>query len=139
MYLIIYEKQLFKHFKRKFNINKPIMEWNNGKFHINDNNNVNIQNNKNIYYLTNIDLKKGLYVRKWKNGDRIKINKNGNSKKITKLFNENKVLPFERKIHPIVIDSSDNILWIPELRHNVLNKKDKINQDYIKIIWYRNK
>ena len=32
------------------------MEWNNGKFHINDNNNVNIQNNKNIYYLTNIDL-----------------------------------------------------------------------------------
>ena len=62
-------------------------------------------------------------MRRWEKGDRIL---SASSKKhilISDLFINNKLSMIGKLIHPIIVDKTDRILWVPGMAHAVLRKK----------------
>lgn len=80
-----------------------------------------------ICRLNSKDIKLPLYLRNKKNGDSILVKGLHGHKKIKEIFIENKIPPKERLTYPILVDSNDTILWIPNLKKSKYNvKKDDI-------------
>ena len=80
--------------------------------------------NKTIY-------KKGIYLRSWKYGDKVKLF-NGNHKKVSDIFIDGKVPLFKKRLYPIIEDFNNNIIWIPGLfESNDLN----LTSDKVLIKW----
>jgi len=73
-------------------------------------------------------------MRRWKEGDRII---SAGSKKhilISDLFINNKLSMIAKLIHPIIVDKTDQILWVPNIAHAELKIKP-INQKMKVIEW----
>lgn len=90
---------------------------------------VNLPNGKNIKILDKTDLNNNNYcrlnesdivlplrVRTRKNGDRMKVKGLNGSKKVKDIFIDSKVPVNKRDLWPVVVDSKDNIVWIPGLK-----------------------
>ncbi len=77
------------------------------------------------------EIKLPLYVRNRKNGDKIKIKGMLGSKKIKDIFIDEKIPMEERDIWPIVLDSFDNIVWIPGIKKSIFDKEKKEKHDII--------
>lgn len=60
-----------------------------------------------------------LYIRSRKQGDRIAL-PNGGTKKIKDLFIDAKMTRYERDRWPLVTDSKDRIIWVPNVKHSSL-------------------
>ena len=56
------------------------------------------------------------------------------TKKVKDIFIDEKIVPNERKIWPIVVDAKENIVWIPGLRKSKFDK-DK-NEEYDIVLRY---
>lgn len=84
-----------------------------------------------ICRLNSSELKLPLYVRNRKNGDRIKIKGMLGSKKIKDIFIDEKIELEDRATWPIVLDSTDTIVWIPGLKKSVFDKEKKEIYDII--------
>ncbi len=71
--------------------------------------------------------KKGVYLRSWKFGDKVKLS-DGRHKKVSDIFIDAKVPLFRKKIHPIVEDSNNEIVWIPGLfdKNNFSKARGKV-------------
>jgi len=85
-------------------------------------NNTNESGN-NICKLNSKNIKLPLYIRNKKEGDYIyQLGLNGR-KKIKEIFIENKIPLNIRDTYPILVDSEDNILWIPNIKKSKFNSK----------------
>src|SRR5574344_254049 len=92
-------------------------------------------NSNNICRLNSSKIKLPLYVRNRQNGDKMYIKGMNGSKKINDIFINEKISIEERDIWPIVLDSNDNILWLPGLKKSKFDQqKDEL---YDIILKYR--
>lgn len=82
----------------------------------------NVSNNS-ICQLNSKTIKLPIYIRNKKDGDYIEVLGMSGKKKISDIFIENKVPKDLRKIFPILVDSNDNVLWIPNLKKSKYNVK----------------
>ena len=55
-------------------------------------------------------------------------------KKIKDIFMDSKLPKEERETQPLLVDSNDNILWIPGIKKSKFDKANKENYDII--LWY---
>ena len=91
--------------------------------------------NNSICRLNSKNIKLPLYFRNRKDGDYILLKGSNNKKKIKEIFIEKKLPIKERNNYPLLVDSNDNILWIPNIKKsNFCIKKSENNQNYDIII-----
>ena len=89
----------------------------------------------NICRLNKKDINPPLYFRNRKNGDYIILKGSNNKKKIKEIFIEEKIPTRIRNTYPLLVDSSDNIIWIPNIKKSAFCiKKDENNKNYDIII-----
>ena len=82
-----------------------------------------LDNGNDICKLNSNNIKLPLYLRNRKNGDYIyQLGLNGR-KKIKEIFIENKVPLDLRDNYPILVDSNDEILWMPNIKKSKFNSK----------------
>ena len=85
---------------------------------------TNIDNNS-VCRLNSNDIKLPLYIRNRKNGDYIEALGLNGKQKIKDIFIEEKIPINKRNIYPLIVDSNDNIVWIPNIKKSKYNvKKD---------------
>ena len=96
--------------------------------------NITLDNNS-ICRLNSKDIKMPLYFRNRKEGDYIILKGSNNKKKIKDIFIEKKLPLRKRNSYPLLVDSNDNILWIPNIKKsNFCIKLSENNQNYDIII-----
>ena len=105
---------------------------------------VNLPNGKNIEvlsecndksnyvcYLDSKEIKLPLLVRSRKNGDKMEVLGMIGRKKINDIFIDNKISKEDRELWPIVVDSDENIVWLPGLKKSKFDKTKQQNYDII--------
>ena len=90
--------------------------------------------NNYVCHLNSKDIKMPLYVRNRKEGDYIEILGLNGKRKIKDVFIDSKVPKNIRNIYPIVVDSNDNIVWIPGIKKSKYNSLKTKKYDII--LWY---
>ena len=94
---------------------------------------TNLTNNY-VCHLDSSLIKLPLYVRNRKDGDFIEVLGLNGKKKIKDIFIDKKISKEIRDEYPIVIDSNDNIVWLPGIKKS---KYDGLkNKKYDIILWY---
>ncbi len=88
-------------------------------------------NSNNIIRLNSKEIKLPLYVRNRHDGDKMEIKGLNGSKKIKDIFIDEKVKPNDRLLWPVVLDSEDNIVWLPGLKKSKYDKKQNEKYDII--------
>ena len=81
--------------------------------------------------LNSNEIKLPLYVRMRKPGDKMIIKNMNNYKKIKDIFIDSKLSKEERNKQPIVVDSNNEILWLPGLKKSKFDKANSENYDII--------
>ena len=107
-------------------------------------NNINLPNGKNIEivdkttlkdnnvcFLKSDEIKLPLYVRTRKNGDKMYVKGMLGRKKINDIFIDSKISMPERENWPIVVDSNNDIVWLPGLKKSKFDKTNEKNYDII--------
>ncbi|MBR3523270.1 MAG: tRNA lysidine(34) synthetase TilS [Bacilli bacterium] len=89
-----------------------------------------------VTYLNSSDIKLPIYVRTIKNGDKITIKNMQGTKKIKDIFINEKIPMIKRKIWPIVVDSQNNVLWIPGLKKSKFDSQKTGKYDIILKYYY---
>ncbi len=89
----------------------------------------------NIIRLNSKEIALPLYVRNKRNGDKMTIKGMTGTKKISDIFIDDKIKTSERSTWPVVLDSEENIVWLPGLKKSKFDKK--ISQEYDIILRYR--
>lgn len=89
----------------------------------------------NIIRINSEEVTLPLYVRNKRNGDKIEIKGLNGTKKVSDIFINEKVKPSQRNSWPVVLDSKDNIIWLPGLKKSKFDKKN--SQEYDIILRYR--
>lgn len=89
------------------------------------------ENGNNICRLDSSELSLPLYIRNKNDGDTIEVLGLKGKKKIKNIFIEKKI-PINKRIgYPILVDSNDKILWVPNLKKSKFNKKKYEKYDII--------
>ena len=81
------------------------------------------ENGNNICRLNSKEIKLPLYIRNKKEGDYIEILGLNGKKKIKDIFINEKIPLSIRDEYPLLVDSEDNILWIPNIKKSKYNVK----------------
>lgn len=80
----------------------------------------------NVCRLNSNQIKLPLFLRNKKNGDYIEIKGLNGKKKIKDIYIDSKIPKDKRDNYPLLVDSDDNILWIPNIKKSKYNvKKNK--------------
>ena len=66
--------------------------------------------------LNSSNIKLPLYLRNKKNGDYMEIKGLNGKKKIKDIFIDSKIPKEQRNSYPLLVDSEDKILWIPNIK-----------------------
>ena len=90
--------------------------------------------NNYVCHLNSKDVHLPLYVRNRKEGDYIEILGLNGKKKIKDIFINEKISKDIRDKYPIVVDSNDNIVWLPGLKKSKYDSLKLKNYDII--LWY---
>ena len=88
-------------------------------------------NGNNICKLNSKDINLPLYIRNKKPKDKIEVLGLNGHKLVSDIFIEKKVPLSLRNNYPLLVDSKDNILWIPNLKKSKFNIKNNENYDII--------
>ena len=80
------------------------------------------------------DVKLPLYVRNRRDGDKMMVKGMNGSKKISDIFIDSKIKSSDRETWPVVLDSEENIIWLPGLKKSKLDRKN--NEEYDIILRY---
>ena len=91
---------------------------------------TNIDDNS-VCRLNSKNIKLPLYIRNRKNGDYIETLGLNGKKKIKDIFIEKKLPLHLRDNYPLLVDSDDNILWIPNIKKSKYNVKNNELYDII--------
>lgn len=89
------------------------------------------ENGNNICRLNSKNIKLPLYIRNRKEGDFIYLFGSNQKKKIKDIFIDSKLPLNRRNNYPLVIDSNNNILWIPNIKKSKYNVKNNEFYDII--------
>lgn len=89
------------------------------------------ENGNNICRLNSKNLNLPLYLRNKKEKDKIEIKNLNGTKKVKDIFIEKKLPLRQRKRYPLLVDSKDNILWIPNMKKSKFNTVKNENYDII--------
>ncbi len=81
--------------------------------------------------LNSKELNMPLYVRNRKDGDKIIIKGMSGHKKVSEIFINEKIKINDRKLWPIVLDSKDNIVWIPGIKKSKFDKTGSSEYDIV--------
>ena len=84
-----------------------------------------------VTYLDSSKIKLPLYVRNRKKGDKMVIKNMDEAKKIKNIFIDSKVPIDKRDDYPIVVDSNDEIIWLPGLKKSKFDSKNSGKYDII--------
>lgn len=84
-----------------------------------------------ICFLDSNEIKLPLHVRTRKDGDKMNVKGMLGRKKINDIFIDDKVSMQERDLWPIVVDSNENIVWLPGLKKSQFDKTKKEKYDII--------
>ena len=85
------------------------------------------ENGNDICKINSKNIKLPLYIRNRKEGDTIKLRNINGRKKIKEIFIEKKIPLNQRDNYPILVDSNDEIIWIPFLKKSkYTSQKDEI-------------
>ena len=100
------------------------------------NHNIKLISNSNtdgndICRLNSRDIKLPLYIRNKKEKDAIEVLGLNGTKKVKDIFIEKKIPIFNRNSYPLLVDSNDTILWIPNIKKSKFNKKKDEKYDII--------
>lgn len=98
--------------------------------------NTDLTNNY-VCHLNSKNIKLPLYVRNKKDGDYIEVLGLNGKKKIKDIFIDEKVDIEKRKSYPVVIDSNNNVVWLPGLKKSKYDTLKSKNYDII--LWYSDK
>jgi len=88
-------------------------------------------NSNNVCRLNSKEIKLPLYIRNRQKGDKIEIKGLNGTKKVKDIFIDKKLSTEERKTQPIVVDSDNNIVWIPGIKKSKFDKQKQENCDII--------
>lgn len=88
-------------------------------------------NSNNVIKLSSNEVSLPLYVRNRRNGDKIAVKGLNGHKKVSDIFIDEKIKVNDRKSWPVVLDSEDNIVWLPGLKKSKLDKKNSEEYDII--------
>ena len=91
-------------------------------------------NGNDICRLNSNEISLPLYIRNKKDGDYIELLGLNKKKKVKEIFIEYKIPIRQRNNYPVLVDSKNNILWLPNLKKSKFNKK--INEKYDIILKY---
>ncbi len=80
-------------------------------------------NGNDVCLLNSKNIKLPLYLRNKKDGDYIELFGLQGKKKVKDIFIEKKIPNSIRNTYPLLVDSDDNILWIPFLKKSKYNSK----------------
>ena len=58
-----------------------------------------------------------MYLRRWKNGDKILSSNATQHILLSNLFINKKISKIDKLIQPVVVNKLDNIVWVPGLAH----------------------
>ncbi len=95
----------------------------------------NIPNNSNDVCLLNTkEVSLPLYIRTKVDGDYIELLNTKGKQKVKDIFIDKKIPLDDRKTWPILVDSNNNLLWVPGLKKSKYDKSKTQNYDII--IWY---
>ena len=98
--------------------------WYGSTFNIKNTNHFSYSHNKTNIVINNDIYKNGLYLRRWKRGDRIYSSTINRHVLVSDLFINNKLSSFDKLVRPIVVDGQDKIVWIPGIAHSKLVQYD---------------
>ena len=84
-----------------------------------------------ICRLSKDEIKLPLHVRSRREGDKMNVKGMIGSKKINDIFIDSKIPMQEREIWPVVVDSNENIVWLPGLKKSKFDKQKDENYDII--------
>ncbi len=95
----------------------------------------NTDKNTNDYIkLNSKEISLPLYVRTRKTGDKMVVKNMSSPKKLKDIYINSKLSKEERDNQPVVVDSNDEILWLPGLKKSKFDKAK--NENYDIILWY---
>lgn len=124
--LIIKEKRSnIKSYKIEFNDKIEIEKFIIEKIESEDN------DSNNVCRLNSKDITLPLYIRNREDGDFIVLKGSNNRKKIKEIFIEKKIPISKRNNYPLLTDSNNNIIWIPNIKKSKFCKKKNENYDII--------
>jgi len=107
-------------------------KWYDSHFHIIEQHNAFYSVNKNKFSISFNLFKKGLFMRRWKKGDKMLSAALKKHILISDLFVNNKLSIFRKLIQPIIVDKMDQIVWIPGLAYAEIQQETI--EDKIKVI-----
>ncbi len=81
------------------------------------------ENSNDICRLNSQNIKLPLYITNKKDGDYINVLGLNGKKKIKDIFIDKKIPKEKRNNYPILIDSNNNVLWIPNIKKSKFNTK----------------
>lgn len=81
--------------------------------------------------LNSKDIALPLYIRNREDGDYIILKGSNNRKKIKEIFIEKKLPLKKRNNYPLLVDSNNNIIWIPNIKKSKFCNKKSENYDII--------
>lgn len=81
--------------------------------------------------LNSKDITLPLYIRNREDGDYIILKGSNNRKKIKEIFIEKKLSLNKRNNYPLLVDSNNNIIWIPNIKKSKFCNKKSENYDII--------
>lgn len=87
--------------------------------------------NNSVIRINSEEIKLPLIIRNRRNGDKIKIKNLNGSKKIKDVFIDSKIDKHLRDSYPILVDSNNEILWIPNLKKSIFDKEKDEKYDII--------
>lgn len=88
-------------------------------------------NTNNVIRLNSKDIKLPLRVRTRNDSDKMQVKNLNGSKKINDIFIDNKIGKSKRNTWPVVVDSDNNILWLPGLKKSDFDIPKNSNYDII--------
>ena len=92
-------------------------KWYNSIFTIVDSDNSVLSIDKNQCLLTEDLINDGLYLRRWKNGDKILSSNSTQHILLSNLFINKKISRIGKLMQPVVVNKLDDIVWVPGLAH----------------------
>ena len=90
------------------------------------------ENGNDTMHINSKDVKLPLYVRNKRNGDIIELKGTNGLKKVSSILIDKKVSSYKRDGYPVVVDSDDKIIWVPNLKKS---KYDSQNSEKCDIIY----
>lgn len=88
-------------------------------------------NGNDICRLSSEDIALPLYIRTRRHGEKMALKGTNGHKKIKDIFIDCKVPMKDRELWPVVVDSNNNVVWIPGLKKSKFNKSKNEKCDII--------